>query len=100
MSIRGKVVYISVSVPELRWLKLVMPVFIVTGILDCFIDLLSLGAMVAPNAAVGKKMRMKDARMLMKLLREFFSRLDLACEEDLINVHVGKDDVDVRIRIY
>ena len=38
--------------------------------------------------------------MVFHLLREFFSRLDLACEEDLINVHVGKDDVDVRIRVY
>lgn len=96
---RGNLLYINVSVPEIKWLKIILPVFTVTEIIHCLVDLLTLGAVVAPNVKIGKKgLTLQESLNVLKVAESFFEYLYLV-EDDFVHVHVGKDNVDIKIKV-
>lgn len=103
MLIRGHFLYLHVDVPEFRWLRFVVPVFVLTGLMDSLIDLLTLGALIAPKVKYTKKGMDLDAKTLRSLVRgleTFLIHLDMCAGHDLVNVKVGAENVKVKIKVF
>lgn len=89
-----------VKVPGVKLPPFLIPIFALNGILYCLEDLLSLGALAAPNAEFGKKrMSLKEVRDLVGIGILFFESLRVLAGENLCQVHIGADDVDVQFKI-
>lgn len=96
---RGHLLYVNVSVPEVKWIKGILPVFIVTEIIHSLVDLLTLGAYIAPNVKLTKnKISISTILNTFKVLEQLFECLHLV-EDELVKVHVGSDDVDIIIKV-
>lgn len=96
---RGSLLYINVSVPNIRWLKIVLPVFIVTEIVHGLVDLFTLGVLITPDVKLTKKgATVSNCLNGLKVAESFFEHLYLV-EGDFVNVHVGKDNVDIIIKV-
>ncbi len=99
MWIKGKFILLRIKVPTLPLPPFIVPVFALTGILECLEDLLALGALVAPGARIGKKLTTKEARDLAGVSQSFLYKLGYMSGQDLVNVHLGKDKIHVLIKV-
>lgn len=100
MLIKGKFLYLRVVTPEVKWIRFIMPIFIFTEIIECLLDLLALGAIIAPKAKVNKNgLEIRNIRSIIKGMETFLVNLHNAANEDLVNVSVGAEKIKVIIKV-
>lgn len=101
MLTKSKVIHIHIDIPHFKWLRLYIPLFIFTELYDCLLDLVALGAWIAPNAKPIKKLyTLKQWCDLLKTGRLALSNLYVNKEEDLINIAIKKAQIFIRIKMY
>ena len=93
-------IWVKIKVPKVNLPPFLVPVFAVTGLVECLEDLTALGAWIAPNAVFGnQKLRFSEIRDIIRTANSFLYKLDVMAGSDLVNVYMGKKKVNVVIRI-
>lgn len=100
MSIRGNFLYLRIVTPDVRWIRFIIPVFIVTEIVEGLIDLIALGALVAPRVKLNKNGLKVGAIYTMLIgVETLLGNLQSIGEEDLVNISLGSENISIVIKV-
>jgi hypothetical protein len=97
---RYPVLWVSISVPHVRWLKFMVPMFIFIEIIDSIRDLVSFSGFITGNRPFpSTSFSFKDIDDVLGNLVLVILEMGRMETKELVDVHIGRENVHVTMKM-